>query len=281
MNHFEWSWTQEGEKFFAQGWNPPQTKGVVCIIHGFNEHSTRYEHVAERLCNAGYAVLTYDEFGHGRTTGKRGHAPSYEALLDSVKIILDEAETRFTGVKKYLWGHSMGGGIVVNYLLQRNPNINGAIATDPLFKLAFDPPAFKVFLARMMKSIYPKFTENANLDSDAISRDKEEVRKYNTDPYNHGKITAGMFFGFYNAGKWALAHASELKTPLLLMHGTADRLTSCKATEEFAANAPKNLITLKLWEGFYHELHNEPEPYRTQAINFMIQWMNDRALFAS
>ncbi len=281
MNHFEWSWTQEGQKFFAQGWNPPQTKGVVCIIHGFNEHSTRYEHVAERLCNAGYAVLTYDEFGHGRTEGKRGHAPSYAALLDSVKIILDEAETRFTGVKKYLWGHSMGGGIVVNYLLQRNPNINGAIATDPLFKLAFDPPAFKVFLARMMKSIYPKFTEKANLDSNAISRDKEEVRKYNTDPYNHGKITAGMFFGFYNAGKWALEHASELKTPLLLMHGTADRLTSCEATKEFAANAPKNLVTLKLWEGFYHELHNEPEPDRTQAINFMIQWMNDRALFAS
>ena len=175
----------------------------------------------------------------------------------------------------------MGGAIVVNYLLQRNPNITGAIATGPLFKLAFDPPAFKVFLARIMKSIYPKFTENVNLDSDAISRDKEEVRKYNTDQYNHGKITAGTFFGMYNAGRWALGHAPELKTPLLLMHGTADRITSCEATKEFAEQAPKNLVTLKLWDGFYHELHNEPEPDRTQVMNFIIQWLNDRALFAS
>lgn len=276
MNHFEWRWNQEGETFFAQGWNPPQTKGVVCIVHGFNEHSTRYTHVAERLCEAGYAVLTYDEFGHGRTTGKRGHAPSYDAFLDSVKFLLDEADKRFPRVKKFLWGHSMGGGIVTNYILRRQPNITGAIATGPLFKLGFEPPAFKVLLAKMMVNIYPAFTEKAELDSSAISRDKEEVRKYNADPHNHGKITAGTFLGFFEAGKWALAHASELKIPMLLMHGTADKLTSPGGTKEFAANAPKNLVTLKLWEGFYHELHNEPEPDRTEAIAYIINWLNGK-----
>ncbi|MES2620039.1 MAG: lysophospholipase [Bacteroidota bacterium] len=276
MNHFEWSWQQEGETFFAQGWNPPQTKGVVCIVHGFNEHSTRYTHVAERLCAAGYAVLTYDEFGHGKTTGKRGHAPSYDSFLDSVKFVLDEAENRFPGVKKFLWGHSMGGGIVTNYVLRKQPNIAGAIATGPLFKLGFEPPAFKVFLAKMMVNIYPAFTEKAELDSSAISRDPNEVRKYDADPHNHGKITAGTFLGFFEAGKWALAHASELKIPMLLMHGTADKLTSPVGTKEFAANTPKNLVTLKLWEGFYHELHNEPEPDRTEAIAYIINWLNGK-----
>ncbi len=274
MNHFEWNWQQEGETFFAQGWNPPQTKGVVCIVHGFNEHSTRYAHAAVRLCAAGYAVLTYDEFGHGRTTGKRGHAPSYDSFLESVKIILDEAETRFPGVKKFLWGHSMGGGIVTNYILRRHPNIAGVIATGPLFKLGFEPPAFKVFLAKIMVHIYPKFTESAELDSDAISRDRNEVRKYNEDLHNHGKITAGTFLGFFEAGKWALAHASELRTPLLLMHGTADRLTSPDGSKEFADKAPKNLVTLKLWDGFYHELHNEPEPDRSEVIAYMTNWLN-------
>jgi alpha-beta hydrolase superfamily lysophospholipase len=274
MNHFEWNWTQEGVKFFAQGWSPPQTKGVVCIVHGFNEHSTRYAHVAERLCRAGYAVLTFDEFGHGRTEGKRGHAPSYEAMLDSVKVILDEAETRFPGVKKFLYGHSMGGGIVTNFVLRRQPNLAGAVVTGPLFKLGFEPPAFKVFLARIMKSIYPAFTEKADLNSEAISRDRNEVRKYNEDPFNHGKITAGMFFGFFEAGKWALKHAGELKIPMLLMHGTADKLTSPEGTKEFAANAPKNLVTLKLWEGFYHELHNEPEPDRSEVIAYITSWLD-------
>ncbi len=274
MNHFEWSWTQEGLKVFGQGWSPPQTKGVVCIIHGFNEHSTRYTQVAERLAQAGYAVLAYDLFGHGKTEGKRGHTPSYEALLDSVKLILNEAGTRFPGVKKFLWGHSMGGGIVLNYLLKRNPNISGAIATGPLLKLGFEPPAIKVLLAKIMIHIYPAFTESAALDSNAISRDTEEVRKYDADPYNHGKITAGTFLGMYNAGKWAIDHADNLKIPLLLMHGTADRLTSPEGTKEFAENAPKNLVTLKLWEGFYHELHNEPEPDRSEVLAYMVNWMN-------
>lgn len=274
MNHFEWNWTQQGETFFAQGWNPAQTKGVVCIVHGFNEHSTRYAHVAEWLCNAGYAVLTYDEFGHGKTTGKRGHVPSYDAFLDSVKIILDEAETRFPGVKKYLWGHSMGGNIATNYILRRQPSLAGAIATGPLFKLGFEPPAFKVFLAKMMVNIYPAFTEKAELDSQGISRDKEEVRKYNADPFNHGKITAGTFLGFFEAGKWALAHATDLKIPMLVMHGTADRLTSPEGSKEFAESVPGNLVTLKLWDGFYHELHNEPEPDRSEVLTYITNWLN-------
>lgn len=276
MKHFEWNWTQEGETFFAQGWSPSQTKGVVCIVHGFNEHSTRYAHVAERLCSAGYAVLTYDEFGHGKTTGKRGHTPGYESFLDSVKIILDEAEKRFPGMKKFLWGHSMGGNIVTNYVLRRQPNIAGAVATGPLFKLGFEPPAIKVLLAKMMVNIYPSFTESAALDSNAISRDKEEVRKYDADPFNHGKITAGTFLGFFEAGKWALAHAADLKIPMLVMHGTADKLTSPDGTKEFAASAPQNLVSLKLWDGYYHELHNEPEPDRTTAINYIINWLDGK-----
>lgn len=276
MNHFEFSWQQEGETFYAQGWAPPQVKGVVCIVHGFNEHGTRYARPAEYLCNAGYAVLTYDGFGHGKTTGKRGHAPTYEAVLDSVKKILDEAEERFPKAKKFLWGHSMGGGIVLNYILKKQPNIAGAIATGPLLKLGFEPPAFKVFLAKMMVNIYPAFTEKAELDSSAISRDKEEVRKYDADPNNHGKITAGTFLGMFEAGKWALDNANRLRTPLLIMHGTADKLTSPEGTKEFVARAPQTLVTSKLWEGFYHELHNEPEPERSEVMAYITGWLDGR-----
>jgi len=272
--HFEFNWIQEGVKFYGQGWSPKEVKAVVCIVHGFNEHSTRYEHVANRLCNAGYAVLTYDSFGHGKTEGKRGHTPSYEAALDSVRIILGEAEKRFSGRKKFLWGHSMGGGVVLNYLLRNKPDITGAVVTSPLLRLSFAPPPIRVFLANVMKNIYPAFTEKAELASSAISRDKEEVRKYDADPLNHGKITAGTFAGFYDAGQWALAHAGELKLPILLMHGTGDQLTSFEASKEFAEKAPENLVSLKLWDGFYHELQNEPEPDRTTTINHAINWLN-------
>lgn len=276
MNHFEWNWVQEGNKIYAQGWNPPSTKAVVCLIHGFGEHSTRFAHVAEHLASKGFATLTCDLPGHGKTEGKRGYVPSYDTMLDSVKILLEEANTRFPGVPKFLYGHSMGGAIATNYVLTKKPAINGLVATSPLFKLGFEPPAFKLFLAKLMRNIYPKFTEKSELDTNAISRDKEEVRKYETDPLVHGEITVSLFFPMYENGLWDIANANLLSVPMLLMHGSADKLTSPKGSEEFAQKAPADLLTYKSWGGFYHEMHNEPEPDRSTVLNAITDWLNSK-----
>ncbi|MBS1595458.1 MAG: lysophospholipase [Bacteroidetes bacterium] len=276
MNHFEWNWTQDGTRFYAQGWSPVNTKAVICLVHGFAEYSGRYAHVAERLGREGYAVLAFDQYGHGHTEGPRGFSPSLDASLDSIKIILDEAETRFPGVPKFLYGHSMGGNMVLNYLLRRKPKIAGAIATAPWLKLGFDPPAIKLLLARIMRVIYPKWPEKADLDASAISRDKAEVRKYETDPLIHNTARAGTFFDTYNAGKWALEHASEVNVPLLLLHGTEDKLIAFAGSEQFAANGPKDLITFKPYQGFYHELHNEPAADRERIFLDEIAWLNSK-----
>jgi alpha-beta hydrolase superfamily lysophospholipase len=276
MNHFQWTWDYKGKKIFAQGWNPPQSKAVVCIVHGFAEFSDRYEHVARFFGDNGFAVLTYDHLGHGKTEGKRGHTDSYDDMLDTVRTITHEAETRFPGLPVFLYGHSMGGNIVTNFLLQRQPkNIKAAVITGPLFKLGFEPPAIKVFLAKLMVNIYPKFTEKSNLDAEAISRDKNEVRKYKEHPLTLNEITAGMFLGFYKAAQYALEHANDLRVPMLVMHGTADRLTSYKGSEEFAQKHQRGCVTLKLWEGFYHELHNEPEEDRKKVLHYIVSWLNN------
>lgn len=276
MNHFEWNWTQDGTRFYAQGWSPVQTKAVICLVHGFAEHSGRYAHVAERLSREGYAVLAFDQYGHGHTEGPRGWSPSLDASLNSIKIILDEAETRFPGVPKFLYGHSMGGNMVLNYLLRRKPKIAGAIASAPWLRLGFDPPAFKMFLARIMSWIYPKFPEKADLDTSTLSRDKIEVRKYETDPLVHNTARAGTFFETYNAAKWALNHPSELEVPLLIIHGTDDKLIAFSGSEDFAMNGTKDLITFKAYDGFYHELHNEPAADRERVFLDEISWLNSK-----
>jgi acylglycerol lipase len=273
MNHFEWGWEQAGTKFYAQGWSPPQTKGIVCIIHGYADHSSRYPHLVDYLCRAGYAVLSYDQYGHGLTEGARGYAPSTDALLDSVKIILDEAATRFPDVPVFLYGHSWGGNTVIHYALARKPKIHGVIAGSPWLRLAFDPPAFKLMLAGLMKRIYPKFAETSTIDSSTISRDKAEVRKYETDPLVHGTVRAGTFFDTVSAAKWNIAHADLLTLPMLLMHGTADGLISIKGTEDFAAHAPKQYITFNKYEGYHHELHNELKPDREKMMADVVSWL--------
>ena len=276
MNHFEWNWMQDGTRFYAQGWNPVQTKAVICLVHGFGEHSGRYAHVAERLGREGYAVLAYDQYGHGHTEGPRGYSPSLDASLNSVKIILDEAETRFPGVPKFLYGHSMGGNMVLNFLLRRKPKIAGAIATSPWLRLAFDPPAFQIFLARIMRWIYPKFAENANLDTSTLSRDKVEVKKYEQDPLVHGTARAGTFFDTYNAAGWALHHASELEVPLLLLHGTDDKIIAHSGSVDFAEAATRDLLTFISYPGFYHELQNEPAADRERVFLDEIAWLNGK-----
>ncbi len=273
IKYSEFNWKQNSETFFARSWAISNPRAVICIVHGFGEHSGRYQHVAETLCAHGFAVTAMDNFGHGKTTGKRGYSPSFEATMDSIQNFLDETEKLFPGSKKFLWGHSMGGGLVANFILRRQPAIIGAILGSPLFKMAFSPPMIKVVLARIMNNIFPSFSENANLEIPAISRDAQIVKAYSQDPLVHGRMSARTFLELMDSGRWALANSGKLNIPCLHMHGTADRLTSYNASKEFVSKAPPQLLTFKSWEGFYHELHNEPEPDRAKVLEYVIEWM--------
>jgi len=104
-----------------------------------------------------------------------------------------------------------------------------------------------------------------------LSRDPRVGQAYAADPLRHGKMSARMFNGLYSAGLWALEHAADFPLPLLLMHGDGDRLTSARASREFAARAPQ--CTFKAWDGLYHELHNEPEQQQIFAV--IIGWLNE------
>jgi len=275
MKTFETKWkTGDGIDIYARGWEPEQKpKAVVCLVHGHGEHIARYEHVAAALTAAGYAMLAYDQRGHGKSGGPRGHTPTYEALMDDIAALLAQAETRYPGLPRFLYGHSMGGNEVLNFALRRKPMLNGVIATGPWLKLAFEPPALQVRLGRMMNGIAPGFTQNSKLDTAGLSHDQKVVDAYAKDPLVHDKISARLFVEIYESGNWALAHAADFSLPLLLMHGGADRLTSANASREFAKNGGKN-ITLHIWDGDYHEIHNEFD--QADVFKTIILWLDAR-----
>jgi alpha-beta hydrolase superfamily lysophospholipase len=181
------------------------------------------------------------------------------------------ATARFPNLPVFLYGHSTGGNLVLNFTLRRKPDVVGVIATDPWLKLAFDIPVFRLILVRVMDKIAPGFTQNSGLDTAAISRDPEVVKAYINDPLVHERITARFFVSIYESGLWALEHAPEFPIPLLLMHGTGDRLTSGQANREFAERAGK-IATWRAWEGWYHEIHNEPE--KAKVLKAMVDWMD-------
>ena len=267
------NWHQDETKLFGQYWKNDSAKAIVAIVHGMGEHSGRYaDFVVPQLFAAGYSVIAFDQFGHGLTEGKRGHCPNYEAVLNSVENLLSKSsEDLGSNLPTFLYGHSMGGNVVSNYLLTKESHVKGAIISSPMYRLAFDPPAWKLIAGKLMRNIYPAFQERTGLDASAISRDRAAVEKYINDPLVHDKITVNFSLPFFEAGEYAIENAKAMKVPALLIHGTKDALTDYKGSEDFAQNAGKE-VSLKLYMDGYHELHNEPN--KEAVLADVITWLD-------
>jgi alpha-beta hydrolase superfamily lysophospholipase len=269
--------TPDGQELHYQGWTPQgEPKAVVCLVHGLGEHAGRYAHVGEILNGVGYALLGFDQRGHGKTPGKRGVTPPFDVLMDDIGLLLDEAANRFSGRPRFLYGHSMGGNWVLNYALRHKPAIAGVISTSPGLRTAFEPPAAQVFAGRLLYRLAPAFVMPNGLELAAISRDATTITAYQADPLVHDKMSARLGMDILRQGEWAIEHAGEFPpVPLLLVHGSCDRITSAPATEEFAKKvkaANRTDVTLKLWPECYHETHNDPE--RAEVIAYMIAWLD-------
>ncbi|MGC9374047.1 MAG: lysophospholipase [Bacteroidales bacterium] len=251
-------------------------KALINFVHGFGEYSERYSHWAELFVKNGYAVHAIDYRGHGKSDGRRGYIHSFDDFLNDIDVLVQESEKMFPEIPQFIYGHSLGGNIVANYILKRDNNFKGAIISSPWFKLAFDPSALTLFFAKTIKSIFPKFTQKANLDVNGISHDQEVINNYIKDPLVHEKISARMFFEVYKAGNWVLEHPDLMNIPVLLQHGNADKITSYKASVELAEKAHKlnKDITFKEWEGMYHELHNELN-YK-EVFKFVVEWIGNQ-----
>jgi len=269
-NQMEWQ-AKDGIQLFAQSWIPDEdAKVVFCLVHGLGEHSDRYVELVEYLVQHGYAVFSFDLRGHGRSAGQRGHIPSFEAFMDDIDLLLDFAQSEYPQLPSFLYGHSLGGVLVLNYALRRSPQVNGIIASSPGLRSELTDQKLKVTMSKVLGSILPTLSLPSGLDANQISRNAQVVEAYRQDPLVNDQVSLGFAKESLGAIDWVYAHASEFSLPLLLMHGTADQLCYASGTEEFCSLVPSN-CTLKLWDGYYHELHHEPGS--EQVFDYMLGWM--------
>ncbi|MBD0400511.1 alpha/beta hydrolase [Flammeovirga sp. EKP202] len=261
MKSFEYSWqTADNIDIYGKCWLPEdeKPKAIIAMIHGFGEHIERYAHVAAFFNENNYGFIGYDQRGHGKTPGKRGVVPSYDAVLHNVTELLSLIKEKFPDLPIFLYGHSMGGNIVSSYLLKENPSfLKGAIVTSPWLRLAVDPPAWQEKIGKFIGGIFKDFVIPSKLNPADLSTDLTVGEIYVKDPLVHNKICTALYFGVKEAGEWAIENAGQLKVNTLLMHGDDDNITSYKASEEFANKAPSENMTFKIWKGLRHEMHNE------------------------
>jgi alpha-beta hydrolase superfamily lysophospholipase len=272
MPSSEISWqAPDGTAICAREWKPAASaRSVVVLIHGLGEHSGRYAHVAEAFNQAGYSVLAPDLRGHGGSGGKRGHFPSYDVVADDIQRTFAEASARYPGLPQFLYGHSLGGALVLYYTLKRQPAIRGVIATSPGLAVGTPVPAAKLAAAKVLNRLTPTLTMGNGLDLGNLSHDPAVQAAYIADPNNHPHISARLGMELIQNGAWIRSFCGTFPLPLLLLQGTADHLVSPSHTRAFASGLAGD-VTYKEWDGWYHELHNEVG--KEQVIQTMVDWL--------
>ncbi|MGB1205891.1 MAG: lysophospholipase [Chitinophagales bacterium] len=277
MKHTAFNWYgPDGQLVFAQTWQPDNNfklRGVICLIHGLGEHSGRYEQFANFFIKKDFAVIACDLRGHGQSEGKRGHVSAFHLLLNQIDKLLEEASKKFRSIPRFVYGHSMGGNVVINHALTHNPRIKGVIVSAPWLRTVAAIPSSKLLVAKIANIVWGSYTESNGLDLTQLSRDPQVAKDYEADPLVHDKISASLFSQGTQHANESMAIADQLDIPMLLMHGTKDGITDHTASVEFAQKAPK-YVTFKEWKGLYHELHNEPE--KNEVLEYVLTWIDKR-----
>ena len=256
-------------------WELDAPSGIICLVHGMGEHIERYEHVAAAFNAKNISVYGFDHRGHGSSEGKRGHTPSIEHMFDDIEQLLLVIRKNISDTLIIIYGHSMGGNIALNFLLNRNSNeVSFGIITSPWLRLTNPPKGFQLLLAQFGARFMPSLAQPNGLNIEDISSVKEEQEAYANDPLNHDRITGGLFMEISKMGEKAIEIADSLKKPILLAHGLSDNITSPKGSEAFASAAPKGMVDLKLWEGLRHETHNEHN--KEEVIDYYVNWVVEK-----
>ncbi len=265
-----------GVRLFRQSWLPEGTPGgTLAIVHGYGEHSGRYQWVGERLAAAGYAVHAYDLRGYGRSDGPRALVRSFNEHLNDLDAFLKLLRAESGDATPFLLGHSMGGCVAALYAEVRQPALKGLVLSGPAVKL---PGGLGLKVLTLVMRGVAKVRPSAAmrpLKAATVSRDPAVVASYESDPLVYrGGIPAGTLVAIGRAITRIQAGMESITMPLLLLHGTADELCEPEGSKQLDARAGSTDKTLKLYEGLAHEVLNEPE--KEEVLGDLREWLDAR-----
>jgi alpha-beta hydrolase superfamily lysophospholipase len=264
-----------GVRIVFDVWTPDVTpRAVVILSHGFGEHARRYDHVAARLGRDGLVTYALDHRGHGRSGGKRVLVKDISEYTGDFDTLVGIAGKEHPGLTRIVLGHSMGGGIVFAYGVERPDDYDLMVLSGPAVAAQTAVSPVLALVAKTVGAIAPGLPLQ-QLDADAVSRDPATVNAYNTDPLvHHGKVPGGVARALLLVGQTMPQRAAALTTPLLVVHGSEDRLIPVDGSRQLVEAVGSPDVELKVYPGLYHEVFNEPE--RDQVLDDVVSWINAR-----
>lgn len=273
---FEGRFTGEGGTvLLRRSWRPTgASRAVVAFVHGLGEHSGIYSAFGACLAGRGYALESYDVRGHGLSAGPRVHLDSWEQVRGDLRAFLTLARGEQPGRPVFVVGHSAGGLTVLDYALRHADGLAGVVPCSPAIG-DVGAPGWLLALARALSSVWPRLALDIRLDFSNMSRDPVANRAIVEDPLYHRRGTARLGAEALDAIAWTRAHAADLRLPLLMLHGTGDRITSPDASRSFFDAAGSTDKTYRTYPGAFHNLFHDPSA--PEAMGDLCDWLDARA----
>jgi acylglycerol lipase len=257
---------------YYQAWLPEgKVKAVILVVHGLGEHCGRYMNVVNHFVPLGYAVYGLDHIGHGKSEGRREFVERFEDFTDTLTIYYKMVKEWQRNEPIFLLGHSMGGLIASYYLLDRQANFKGAVISAPSIKVSDNISRATIIMGKILSVLAPKLGLLA-LDANAISRDPQVVTAYVNDPLVfHGKTPARLAAELLKAMQRITAEVDKITLPFIALQGGQDKLVDPAGAQMLYGRSGSKDKTLKVYEGLYHEVFNEPE--RGRVLKDVETWL--------
>ncbi len=264
----------DGVEIFTQCWLPDEgvPRAAVLIAHGYAEHSGRYAHVAAHLVERGYAVYALDHRGHGRSGGARAQVHDFDEYVSDLRTYFEQIRARHLNPPLFLYGHSMGSLIALLFALRWQDELAGLITTGTALRLG-GVRAWLVPAVKLLSQWQPGWSPIPVLEAAGISRDPAVIERYVHDPLVYrGPMRLGLAAALLRASRTCAERLGELRLPYLALHGGADPLTLPEGAALIRARSGSADTTVHVFEGLYHEVHNEPE--REQVLTCVVEWLD-------
>jgi acylglycerol lipase len=278
IEHLEYSFEGYGKtKLYCQSWKnrSENSRAILLIVHGLKDHSARYSELVDAIILRGFDIHAFDLRGHGRSTGKRAYVNKFDDLVSDLEIFVKMLQEKNPDLPLFVFGHSMGGTTVALSSIKNKVKFDGIILSAVALKPGESISRFLIFITRLLGSLFPHLPL-MNLPNQNFSRDPKVIDAMSADPLIYQKNgpvrTAAQLL---NGMQQIQMQMEQFSTPVLILHGTADKLTNPEGSQTLSDRASSRDKTIKLYPGLVHDLVHEPE--KAQVIDDILSWLEKRA----
>ena len=266
---------KDAQNIVYRAFIPEKPKAAVILVHGLGEHSAKYSYFGDDVFKRGMAFFACDQRGHGRSDGFKCHVDRFDDFVEDLRQFVEIAKIESLCEEAFIVGLSMGGLTSLLFSIKYGGMIKGAAVCAPALRSVSPPSGIEIGMAELLSLLFPRLTTPNGVPFEYLSHDMELINKTKDDKYSQRVLSFRLFTEAKNAAAYTLENAAAIKVPLLLLHGTEDKVIDPSGTKDFFQKVTFSDKEMKLYDGLYHELFRETK--RQEIMDYILDWIAKRA----